>query len=124
MCFNFQQPAMQSRAGGRLLTVMRLIFQPAVAIHDRDGWLSLSFSTLLSGLICPPASLAMLMQWVAAPAVRAPGVILTPISGPGPRPPLTPQHCPDAKKGQDPVSRADQGRLGAESYTRVHGEHL
>ena len=105
MCFNFQ-PAMQSRAEGRLLTGNSYETHfPASSGNTRQGynqgWLSLSFSMLLSSLICPPlASLAMLMQWVAAPAVPAPGVILTPISGPGPRPLVTPQHRPMPKKGR------------------------
>ena len=62
------------------------------------------------------------MQWVAAPAVHAPGVILTPISSPGPR--LMLLTSADAKNGQTPVSGADQSSLGAESYTRLQGEQL
>ena len=119
MCFNFQ-PAMQSRAGGRLLTGNSYETHfPASSGNTRQSWLSLSFSMLLSSLICPPASLAMLMQWVAAPAVRAPGVILTPISGPGPRPLVTPQHRPMPKKGRTrclELIRVASGRRATPGY--------
>ena len=77
---------------------MRLIFQPAVAVHEAE------FELLLDVVIKPDLAPPGLPEG-ETPAVQAPGVILTPISAPcAPSLLLLPTWRPDAKKGQDPMS--------------------
>ena len=130
MCFNFQ-PAMQSRAGGRLLTGNSYETHfPASSGNTRQGCLvefELLHVVIKPDLPPPLASLAMLMQWVAAPAVQAPGVILTPISGPGPRPLVTPQHRPMPKKGRTrclELIRVASGRRVTPGYKANICKHI